>query len=57
MADRARAEACAATLSNVRQLHLRSADRLDEIVLGLEKVSMAKSRNEEAKRSEAAATE
>jgi hypothetical protein len=49
MANKARAEASAATLPNVRQLHLRSADRFDEIVLRLEQVSLAKSRNEEAK--------
>ena len=52
MADKARGEAAAATLPNVRQLHLRSADRLDEIVIGLEKVLLAKARNEEAKRTE-----
>lgn len=52
MADKARAEAAAAMLPNVRQLHLRSAGRLDEILSGLEKVSLAKSRNEGAKRSE-----
>lgn len=50
MADKARAEAAAATLPNVRQVHLRSADRLDEIVRGMEKVSLAKSANDEAKR-------
>jgi hypothetical protein len=55
MADKARAEASAASLPNVRQLHLRSADRFDEIVLRLEQVSLAKSRNDEAKRSDAAA--
>ena len=50
MASKARSEAAAATLPNVRQLHLRSAERLDEIVLGLESVAHAKVRNEIAKR-------
>lgn len=50
MADKARAEASAATLPNVQQLHLRSAERLDEIVSGLESVAHAKARNDNAKR-------
>ena len=50
MAANARADALAATLPNVRELHLRSAHRLDEIVRGMEKVSRAKSANDEAKR-------
>lgn len=54
MAEKARSEAAAATLTNVRNLHLRSADRFDEIVTGLEQVSLAKVRNEEAKRRESA---
>ena len=49
LADKARSDA-AASLSNVRQLHLRSAQRLDEIISGLESVAKAKCRNEEAKR-------
>jgi hypothetical protein len=55
MADKARAEAAGAMLPNVKQLHLRSADRLDEIVRGMEKVSLAKSENDEAKRCAASA--
>ena len=50
MASEARFEAAAASLPNVRQLHLRSAERLDEIVSGLENVAHAKVRNESAKR-------
>jgi hypothetical protein len=50
MAASARADAMAAVLPNVRELHLRSARRLDEIVQGMEKVSLAKSANDEAKR-------
>jgi hypothetical protein len=56
MAAKARAEAAAATLPNVQQLQLRSADRLDEIVRGMEKVLLAKSANEEAKRCAAGVT-
>jgi hypothetical protein len=52
MADKARSEADAATLPNVRQLHLRSAARLDEIVAGMEMVLQAKLRNEDAKHSD-----
>ncbi len=50
MASKARSDAAAASLPNVRQLHLRSAERLDEIVSGLESVAHAKVRNETAKR-------
>ena len=50
MASKARSDAAAASLPNVRQLHLRSAERLDEIVSGLESVAHAKIRNESAKR-------
>jgi len=50
MAGKARLDAAAASLPNVRQLHLRSAERLDEIVTGLESVAHAKVRNEKAKR-------
>jgi hypothetical protein len=55
MANKARADAAAATLPNVRQLHLRSAARLDEIISGMEKVSLAKFANDEAKRCAASA--
>ncbi len=54
MASKARSDAAAASLPNVRQLHLRSAERLDEIVSGLESVAHAKVRNESAKREAAA---
>ncbi len=53
MASKARSDAAAASLPNVRQLHLRSAERLDEIVSGLETVAHAKVRNESAKRAAA----
>lgn len=55
MAANARADALAATLPNVRELHFRSANRFDEIVRGMEKVSLAKSANDEAKRCATAA--
>ena len=51
LADKARSDAATASLPNVRQLHLRSAERLDAIILGLNSYAQAKSRNEEAKRS------
>lgn len=51
LADKARSDARAASLPNVRQLHLKSAERLDEIILGLENVASAKMRNDEAKAS------
>ena len=50
LARKARLDAATASLPKVRELHLRSADRLDEIILGLESVAKAKFRNEEAKR-------
>ena len=50
LADKARSDAAAATLPNVRQLHLRSAERLDEIISAIQSVAKAKLRNEEAKR-------
>ena len=49
LADKARSDARAASLLNVRQQHLRSAERLDEIISGLESVAGAKMRNDEAK--------
>jgi hypothetical protein len=49
LADKARSDAQAAALPNVQQLHLRSAERLDEIISGLESVAGAKMRNDEAK--------
>ena len=47
--DKARADAGAASLPNVRQLHLQSAERLDQIISGIVSVAQAKARNEEAK--------
>jgi hypothetical protein len=51
MADKARSDADAAALPNVRLLHLRSAARFDEIVAGMEMVLQAKLRNENARQS------
>ncbi len=53
MAARARSDAEAAQLSNVQQLHLRSADRLDEMAEAVESVEEAKARNDAAKLAEA----
>ena len=50
LADKARSDAATGSLPKVRELHLRSAERLDEIISGLESVAKAKVRNEEAKR-------
>ncbi len=50
MANKARSDAASASLPKVRELHLRSAKRLDEIISGLESVAHAKVRNESAKR-------
>ena len=50
LAVKARSDATTALLPKVRELHLRSAQRLDEIIFGLESVAKAKVRNEEAKR-------
>ena len=49
LADKARADAGAASLPNVRQLHLQSAERLDQIISGIVSVAQAKARNEEDK--------
>ncbi|MEA1070908.1 hypothetical protein [Sphingomonas sp. LY160] len=49
MAEEARIYAEAASLPNVRRMHLQSAARLDEIIAGLERVAEAKVRNENAK--------
>jgi hypothetical protein len=48
MAALARSSAASA-LENVKRLHLQSADRLDQIAHGLERVTRAKSRDEAAK--------
>lgn len=50
MAEKARSEAAAASLPNVRKMHLQSAERLEQIISRLESVAQAKSRNEDAKR-------
>ena len=50
MAVKARSDAAEASLSNVRQMHLQSAERWEEIISGLESVAQAKVRNEDAKR-------
>jgi len=50
LADKARSDAAAAALPRVREMHLGSAKRLDEIISGLARVAQAKSENEEAKR-------
>ncbi len=50
LARKARSYAAATSLPKVRELHLRSADRLDEIISGLKSIAKAKVRNEEAKR-------
>ena len=51
LAVKARSDAATASLPKVRELHLRSAERLDEIISGLDSVAQTKVRNEEAKRS------
>ncbi len=50
LANKARLDAATAVLPKVRDLHLRSAERLDEIISSVESVARAKVRNEEAKR-------
>ncbi len=50
LADKARSDAAAASLPNVREVHLRSAERLEEIIARINSISGAKSRNEQAKR-------
>lgn len=49
LAAKARADASAELLPNVRQSHLRSAERFEEILAGIEVVMQAKTRNEQAK--------
>ncbi len=50
MAAKARSDAAAASLPNVRKVHLRSAERIDAIISRLESVAQAKLRNDDAKR-------
>ncbi len=52
MAAKSRLDAEAAQLPNVRQSHLRSAERLDEMATAVESVVEAKARNEAAKLAE-----
>ena len=52
MAAKSRLEAEAAQLPNVRQSHLRSAERLDEMAKAVEGVTEAKARNDAAKLAE-----
>ncbi len=50
IADQARSDAAAALLPNVREVHLRSAERIDAIISRLDSVAQAKVRNDDAKR-------
>ena len=52
MAAAARSEAEAAALPNVQEVHLRSAERLDQMVQNMENVAKAKVRNDDAKAAE-----
>jgi hypothetical protein len=52
MASRARLDADAASLVNVKQAHYRSAERFDEIAQAIESVAKAKARNDAAKAAE-----
>ena len=49
LADRARADAEDAFLPNVRRLHLQSAERLEQLIRGLDSTADAKMRNDRAK--------
>lgn len=46
---KAREQAAASTLPQVKQRYLRSAEHFDELVAGLESVAEAKSRNDAAR--------
>ena len=52
MAAKARSEAQGAGLPNVREIHLRSAERLDQLAQSLDGVAEAKARNEAGKAAE-----
>lgn len=52
MAAKARSEAKGAELPNVQQIHLRSAERLDQLAQSLDGVAEAKARNEAGKAAE-----
>lgn len=49
MAAAARSQAEAAQLPNVQQVHMRSAERLDQMAQNLDNVAKAKIRNDAAK--------
>jgi hypothetical protein len=50
MADKARLDAESTSLPKVREKHLRSAERLDEMISRIDTIARAKTRNEDAKR-------
>lgn len=50
MASKARSNADAATLPNVKQLHSRSADLLEQIVLRMDYTAEVKTHNDAAKK-------
>ena len=52
MAEKARSDADLTPLPNVREKHLRSAERLDDIIARINAVAGAKTRNEDAKRAD-----
>ena len=52
MAAKARSDAEGADLPNVQQIHLRSAERLDQLAQSLDGVAEAKARNEAGKAAE-----
>jgi hypothetical protein len=49
MAAKARSDADESALPNVKQLHSRSADRLDQLVQRMDNIAEAKTRNDNAK--------
>ena len=49
MAEKARSDAASTSLPNVREKHLRSAERLDELIARINNAVGAKTRNEDAK--------
>lgn len=57
LAARSRLDADAAQLPNVRQSHLRSAERLDEMAKAVDGVAEAKARNDAAKLAESGGSE
>jgi hypothetical protein len=55
LADKARSDAAEASLPNVRQRFLLSAERFDEMIARIHSIAQAKSRNEAAKRDDRSA--